>query len=161
MAGKVNGVLVGAAVVVVVVGAAVVAYFAAGKRAEGPGEGSGESGEVAKEATMTAASSGGVGKFTVSVATTGIIGPLRVDGTVDYVAAANARLGAGVTPESNAFTRWLDVMGTGGRMLSPKTAVQIVAMCGATAGEGAASMYYGEFLKRHGIEGGGGGCDAG
>ena len=41
-------------------------------------------------------------KVTVSKATTYFTGPLRADGSVDYVAAFNRRCSEGVTPENNA-----------------------------------------------------------
>jgi hypothetical protein len=41
-------------------------------------------------------------KFTLGKETTYVLGPLDVDGRVDYVAALNERLRAGVTPASNA-----------------------------------------------------------
>lgn len=46
-------------------------------------------------------------RITVSKETTFITGPLRPDGTVDYAAALNERLGRGVTPENNfAVVLW-------------------------------------------------------
>ena len=50
-------------------------------------------------------------KITVSKETTGITGPLRPDGYVDYVAALNDRCGAGVTPENNAAVPFWQAMG--------------------------------------------------
>jgi hypothetical protein len=41
-------------------------------------------------------------RITISKETTYLVGPLRPDGYVDYVAALNAELGRGVTPENNA-----------------------------------------------------------
>jgi hypothetical protein len=41
-------------------------------------------------------------KFTISKETTYVNGPLRKDGTIDYVAALNKRLSQGVTPDNNA-----------------------------------------------------------
>ena len=114
MNGKMTGWLVGTGVVVVVVGAAVVAYLAAGKRAEEASACGGVDRARRCDDSEGAASQevDAVGKFTVSVATTGITSPVRGDGTVDYVAASNERYGKDVTPENNAFTRWLEVMGT-------------------------------------------------
>lgn len=40
--------------------------------------------------------------YTISQETTRVAGPLRPDGSVDFVAALNARLSEGVTPENNA-----------------------------------------------------------
>src|SRR6185312_9378435 len=42
------------------------------------------------------------GKFTVGKETTIVEGPLKADGTVDYIAAMNEINGRGVTPEDNA-----------------------------------------------------------
>ncbi len=50
-------------------------------------------------------------RFTVSKETTYFTGPLRADGTVDYVAALNEIYGAGVTPENNAAPALLSVLG--------------------------------------------------
>ena len=41
-------------------------------------------------------------QFTLSSETTGFEGPLKTDGSVDYVAAINARMKAGISPENNA-----------------------------------------------------------
>jgi hypothetical protein len=65
--------------------------------------------------------------FTVSTETTAITGPLRDDGSVDYVAALNQRYGQGVTPENNGFVLWLRVMGTREPQSIRK---QTLAMCG-------------------------------
>jgi hypothetical protein len=66
--------------------------------------------------------------FTVSKETTAITGPLRDDGSVDYVAALNQRYGQGVTPENNGFVLWLRVMGARGTPQS--TRKQTLALCG-------------------------------
>jgi hypothetical protein len=50
--------------------------------------------------------------FTVSKETTAIVGPLKGDGTVDYVAAINQIYGKGVTAENNGYVIWLRVVGT-------------------------------------------------
>lgn len=50
-------------------------------------------------------------KITVSKETTYLLGPLKADGAVDYVAALNARLGQGVTPENNAAIPLLRAIG--------------------------------------------------
>jgi hypothetical protein len=65
--------------------------------------------------------------FTISKQTTAITGPLRDDGSVDYVAALNQRFGQGVTPENNGFVLWLRVMGTQEPQSIRK---QTLAMCG-------------------------------
>jgi hypothetical protein len=49
--------------------------------------------------------------FTVSPETTAITGPLRPDGSVDYVAALNARFGQGVTPDKNGFIDYIRAVG--------------------------------------------------
>ena len=153
MNGKLTGLIVGTGVVVVVVGAAMVAYLTAGRRVE---EGASAAGNGQGAVAMTEGAAlqevGGVGKFTVSTATTGITSPVRGDGTVDYVSASNERYGKGVTPENNAFTGWLNVMGAGQRMLGTMTASQIVQMCGAEPGKGPTAMNYLEFLKRKGMD---------
>ncbi len=62
-------------------------------------------------------------RITVGRDTTFVTGPLRADGTVDYVGAINARCSAGVTPENNAAVVLLratgtkDIVGTYGRAL--------------------------------------------
>lgn len=48
----------------------------------------------------------------VSPETTGLTAPLREDGTVDYIAAINARFGKDVTPENNAAIPLLQAVGT-------------------------------------------------
>ncbi len=48
----------------------------------------------------------------VSPATTHITGPLRADGSVDYLAALNAHYADGVTPENNAAVVLLQAAGT-------------------------------------------------
>ncbi len=50
-------------------------------------------------------------KFTISPATTHILGPVKADGTIDYVAAFEARLGKGVTPANNAAIPLLRALG--------------------------------------------------
>ena len=46
----------------------------------------------------------------ISKETTHFTEPIRVDGTIDYLAAMNSRLSEGVTPENNAFTGIAKVM---------------------------------------------------
>ncbi|MGD0137253.1 MAG: PEP-CTERM sorting domain-containing protein [Tepidisphaeraceae bacterium] len=65
--------------------------------------------------------------FTISKQTTAITGPLRDDGSVDYVAALNQRYGQGVTPENNGFVLWLRVMGSREAQGIRK---QTLALCG-------------------------------
>ncbi len=49
--------------------------------------------------------------FTVAKDTTAITSPLNADGTVDYVAAINERVGSGVTPDQNGWVLWVQVSG--------------------------------------------------
>jgi len=49
--------------------------------------------------------------FSVLQETTAVAGPVREDGTVDYVAAINENFGRGVTPENNGFVLWAQLMG--------------------------------------------------
>lgn len=49
--------------------------------------------------------------FTVSAETTAITGPLREDGTVDYIAALNQHYGQAVTPDKNGFVEYLRAIG--------------------------------------------------
>lgn len=53
------------------------------------------------------------GQLTVSKETTYFTEPLREDGTVDYIAALNAKFGEGVTPENNAAVLLLRAIGPG------------------------------------------------
>jgi hypothetical protein len=57
--------------------------------------------------------------FVVSTETTVVLGPVRADGTVDYVAALNERGAAGVTRDQNAAVALLEVIGKG----KPKDAI--------------------------------------
>jgi len=50
-------------------------------------------------------------KFTISAATTHILGPVNADGTINYAAAFEARLGQGVTPANNAAILLLRALG--------------------------------------------------
>ena len=50
-------------------------------------------------------------RITISGETTAILGPVREDGYVDYVAALNQRLSAGVTPENNAAVLFCQAFG--------------------------------------------------
>src|ERR1700689_1687238 len=69
--------------------------------------------------------------FTISPETTAILGPVRPDGTVDYVAALNDRFSQGVTPDNNGFVLWLRVMGA--KEIPELDRQQMPAMCGAEA----------------------------
>lgn len=50
--------------------------------------------------------------FTLSKETTGIVAPLRPDGSPDYIGALNERCSKGVTSENNGFVLFLQVVGT-------------------------------------------------
>ena len=50
-------------------------------------------------------------KIVIGHDTTRISGPLRQDGTVDYVVATNQKYGKGVTPENNAFVMLFQAVG--------------------------------------------------
>jgi hypothetical protein len=66
--------------------------------------------------------------FTVSPETTAITGPLRPDGSVDYVAAINREYGQGVTPENNGF---IDFMLAAGPKTFPRsTFYRMISMLG-------------------------------
>ncbi|MCL2641282.1 MAG: sigma-70 family RNA polymerase sigma factor [Phycisphaerales bacterium] len=88
-----------------------------------------------------------IGKSPIAVGkeTTAITEPLHADGTPDYLAALNARLSKGVTPENNAFVAWLGVMGTA--RLPEKTRAQMLKMCGAKEAK-SQWVDYGSILKR-------------
>jgi hypothetical protein len=49
--------------------------------------------------------------LTIGKDTTRITGPLRADGTVDYVAALNAQMSQGITPANNAAVGLLRALG--------------------------------------------------
>lgn len=96
--------------------------------------------------------SGVNGRVSISISreTTVITGPLRADGTLDYVAAINAKYGAGVTAENNGFVLWLEVMGTGEQELSPKSKGEMLRMIGAQATGAGAEVWEGfrDYVER-------------
>ncbi len=67
--------------------------------------------------------------------TTILMGPLRGDGTVDYLAAINAKMSAGVTVENNAFVGMLPAIGTGEETLGPRWR-EILRMTGGVESKG-------------------------
>ena len=69
--------------------------------------------EAKPAATAPAARSAATRPFVLSKETTFYTGPLRPDGTVDYVEAINERLSRGVTPEDNAAIPLLDAVQAG------------------------------------------------
>jgi hypothetical protein len=69
--------------------------------------------------------------FTLSKETTAITSPLNPDGTIDYITAINHRWGDNVKPEENAYTAWLETVGTGPGLLSPHTKTKILQLAGA------------------------------
>jgi hypothetical protein len=91
--------------------------------------------------------------FTVSEKTTGIIKPLRADGTPDYIAAANAAMSAGVTPANNGFVAWLKIAGVD--VLPTETRAQVLKMCGAQINGGVAVGWesYDKDLRNRGLTG--------
>lgn len=68
--------------------------------------------------------------ITLSRATTYFTGPLREDGTVDYLAAINAMQSEGVTPENNAAVLLLRAFGPD--LLPPETRTQVLEALGLT-----------------------------
>jgi hypothetical protein len=88
--------------------------------------------------------------FAVSEETTAITGPLRADGTVDYVAALNERLRQGVTPENNGFVKFLEVMGTGDNVMGSKIKLEFLTQCGAKEVGAGVKVWeeYAEYLNR-------------
>jgi hypothetical protein len=88
--------------------------------------------------------------FTISKETTAITGPLREDGTVDYVAALNEYDGKGVTPDNNGFVKCLEVLGTGDEVLARKRKTEFLNMCGAkeTAAGQVVWESYLQYMKR-------------
>ncbi len=90
-------------VVAVVLGLAIVC----GSQAAEPEQGKGPPGE----ATPAKTAPGGI---IISRETTFLTGPLRKDGSVDYLAALNERCSKGVTPENNAAIPLLQAVGTAG-----------------------------------------------
>jgi RNA polymerase sigma factor (sigma-70 family) len=148
-AGKVQGVAAG--VVVAALAAGGVAVVAGG-------------GGVPRPATPAAVPAGPVVAATASAAlpvvpigpeTTVISGPLRADGRVDYVAALNARYGAGVTPENNGYVLWLKAVGTGPDSMEPAVREQVLAMAGAAgAPAGDALVRFDVYAESHRQAGG-------
>lgn len=67
------------------------------------------SGDSKSEKTLPKAS----GRIVVSKETTYLEGPLKEDGTVDYVAALNELSGKGITPENNAAVLYWQAFGPG------------------------------------------------
>jgi hypothetical protein len=80
---------------------------------------------------QTRGASGGNVAITVAKDTTAATAPVRADGTVDYVAAINAKYGAGVTPENNGVVMMLQVTGTGDTLIDPKMKGEFLRLLGA------------------------------
>ena len=82
---------------------------------------------------FAAVAAGGISEtkalFAISRDTTSAVGLVRLDGSVDYVAAVNQRLRRGLTPQNNGYVLWLRVMGV--RRLPESVRKQALAMCGA------------------------------
>ena len=106
---------------------------------------------VAATAMGVASTEGVVGKFTVSVETTGIVSPLRADGRPDYIAAMNERYSRGVTPENNAFVGWMEVTGTGNNLIAGRIRDEVIRMSGANPlAKGMAFVAYNECAQEVG-----------
>lgn len=86
--------------------------------------------------------------YAISKETTYITEPLRPDGAVDYVAALNARLSEGVTPDNNAAVLLLEVMGSG--VVEPEIREEVYALLGVPVPESTAGALesYSDFLSR-------------
>lgn len=94
--------------------------------------------------------------FTVGKETTVLVGPLRADGSVDYVAVINEKYGKGVKAEENGFVTWLEAAGTGKDSWMPGVRDQVVEMCGGHLGEAMVPLKTGLaadslYRARHGI----------
>lgn len=87
--------------------------------------------------------------YTIAQKTTWITEPLRPDGTVDYVAALNARLSEGVTPENNAAVLLMQVMGSG--VIEPEIREEFYRLLGVPLPETTEGLLqgYGEFLDEN------------
>ena len=60
--------------------------------------------------------------FTLSKETTVIVSPLDPDGTPDYIGGGSTKnMARDVTPENNGFALYLQAVGSGDKILSPKT----------------------------------------
>jgi beta-lactamase regulating signal transducer with metallopeptidase domain len=94
----------------------------------------------------------GRARFTVSKETTVITEPLNADGTPDYAGALNALNSAGVTPENNGFTLWIEIVGTRVEdgQLSAKTRERAMTMVGAKETPAGAEVWktYYEYLDQ-------------
>ena len=90
--------------------------------------------------------------ITVSRETTFLTGPLRADGTVDYVAAVNARLSEGVTPQNNAAVVFLELFNRQG-YLPESVAAEYLQRLGVTSRDLKGPVYEGldEWLDRNGL----------
>ncbi len=88
----------------VVLGLAIVC----GSQAAEPEQGKGPPGNIPAAKPPASKAPGGI---VVSRETTFLTGPLRADGSVDYLAALNERCSKGVTPENNAVVALLQAVG--------------------------------------------------
>ncbi len=91
----------------------------------------------------------------VSEQTTRLLGPLRADGSVDYVAALNARHSQGVTPENNAAVLLWRAMGPG--ELAEEDRDRFFRLLGIAPlpDDGPYYVSLGEYLTSRGAEGDG------
>ena len=80
--------------------------------------------------------------------TTVITGPLRADGTVDYVKAINDKYGAGITPDNNGYVLWLKAVGTGPDSVYSTLRDRLLAVAGAGGAPADDRLRgYGSFLR--------------
>ncbi len=96
---------------------------------------------------------GGKLPFMVSKETTGIVEPLKADGSPDYLGAMNAEHSKGVTVENNGFVVWVKVVG-GKSLANPVMSRKILAMCGAVDADPGEQIFesYGDWYSRKGFE---------
>jgi hypothetical protein len=90
--------------------------------------------------------------FVISKETTGILRPLRPEGTVDYLKALNEKYGKGVTAEKNAFVGWLEVVGTGDSVFKKESRAEVLKLCGAKESVGMGWKRWEQTLKEAGLK---------
>lgn len=86
--------------------------------------------------------------FRIAPETTGIVSPLRADGTPDYAGAINDATSIGVTPENNGYLPFLKAVGTDGIELQIRK--EYLQLCGASefAGKEAQWEPFAEYVMR-------------
>ena len=133
---KVKMASAGVAAIVLLAGAATTLKLALGR-----------SDEVKIATTMPAPASPRV-PVPIGKETTVISGPLRADGTVDYVKAVNDKYGAGITPENNGYVLWLKAVGAGPDSVYSTLRDRLLAVAGAGAAPADDRLRgYGSFLR--------------